>query len=267
MTARVLTVNGGSSSIKFALYAAEMTPQRLLSGAIERIGLPDAALTVALAGVKKTERQPVEAPNHRQAMREVIRKLEELAVPPSGGSTSGGLGASSSKPAEAGTTSAGAASVGTISAIGHRIVHGGPRYSESCLVDSALTDELKRLYPLDPAHLPGEVALIEACLAEFPDVPHVACFDTAFHRDLPDCARLLPVPRKFAAEGVRRYGFHGLSFTFLLQELKRLAPAEAAGRVIFAHLGAGASLAAVRNGKCLDTTMAFTPTAGLVMGT
>ena len=128
--------------------------------------------------------------------------------------------------------------------------------------------ELKRISPWDPNHLPAEISLIEAFGRQCPDLPQVACFDTAFHHDLPRVARMLPLPRRLEAEGVRRYGFHGLSFTYLMQELARIAGPDAAkGRVILAHLGAGASLAAVHEGRCIDTTMAFTPTAGLVMAT
>jgi acetate kinase len=127
--------------------------------------------------------------------------------------------------------------------------------------------ELKRAIPLDPSHLPREIALVEAFGRRFPSVPQVACFDTAFHRDLPRVASLLPIPRSFLDAGVRRFGFHGLSYTYLLDEQRRIAPREAAGRVVFAHLGSGASMAAVAGGRPIDTSMAFTPTAGLVMGT
>src|SRR5205807_10430865 len=129
-----------------------------------------------------------------------------------------------------------------------------PRYSEAQRITPELVDELRRLSPLDPDHLPGEIALIAAFARRFPGLPQVACFDTAFHHDLPRVARLLPVPRRYEAAGVRRYGFHGLSYTYLMEELARVAGAEAArGRVILAHLGAGASMAAVHGGKCLDT--------------
>ena len=128
--------------------------------------------------------------------------------------------------------------------------------------------ELRNIAPIDPDHLPGEIALIEAMAEQFPNVPQVACFDTVFHRDMPTVAKLLPIPRRYFEQGVRRYGFHGLSFAYLMEELGRGAkPPAASGRVILAHLGNGCSLAAVRDGKCIDTTMAFTPTAGMVMGT
>ncbi|MDY3553139.1 acetate/propionate family kinase [Gemmata sp. JC717] len=155
-----------------------------------------------------------------------------------------------------------------LAGVGHRLVHGGPRHTAPALVTPELMGELEELKALDPTHLPVELELIEAVAARCPGVPQVACFDTGFHRDLPAVARTLPIPRRYLEQGVRRYGFHGLSYEYLLAELERIAGAEAAhGRVIFAHLGSGSSLAAVRNGTCVDTTMGFTPTGGLMMGT
>src|SRR5208282_3873391 len=131
-----------------------------------------------------------------------------------------------------------------------------------------MIEELHRLSPFDPEHLPEEILLTEAFHRRFPDLPQVACFDTAFHHDLPHVARLLPIPRRYEAQGVRRYGFHGLSYAYLLGELERVAGAQVAqGRLVLAHLGAGASMAAVRDRRSIDTTMAMTPTAGLVMAT
>ncbi len=128
--------------------------------------------------------------------------------------------------------------------------------------------ELQRITPYDPEHLPREIELIEALQSVYSDVPHVVCFDTAFHRTMPRVATQLPIPRRYLANGVQRYGFHGLSYTFLMQELIRIGdPAATQGRIILAHLGSGASLAAIQNGRCVDTSMGFTPTAGLVMGT
>ena len=128
--------------------------------------------------------------------------------------------------------------------------------------------ELHRICPFDPEHLPMEIGLIEEFARRYPNVPQVACFDTTFHRSLPRVARLLPIPRKYQARGIQRYGFHGLSYAYLMRKLERVAGANAAqGRIILAHLGNGASMAAVRNGQCIDTTMAFTPAAGLVMST
>src|SRR5476651_1061973 len=139
-------------------------------------------------------------------------------------------------------------------------------HSEPERVTPELLDELHRITPYDPEHLPLEIELIEAFRQRHPTMPQVACFDTAFHRTMPRVARLLPIPRRYEAAGVRRYGFHGLSYEFLMEELARLGdPAATKGRVILAHLGNGASLAAVRNGNSVDTSMGFTPTAGLVM--
>jgi len=163
-------------------------------------------------------------------------------------------------------------------AIGHRVVHGGERFTAPVRIDAGVLRALRAQTPLAPEHAPGEIALIEAFAAQRADVPQVACFDTAFHADLPREAALLPIARRYFARGVRRYGFHGLSYQYLVGELSRLEAAEReAGdapalpgsprRVLLAHLGNGCSLAAVRDGRCIDTTMGFTPAGGLVMGT
>jgi acetate kinase len=155
-----------------------------------------------------------------------------------------------------------------VAAVGHRVVHGGPTYSEPQRITGEMVEELHRLSPFNPEHLPEESLLTEAFHRRFPDLPQVACFDTAFHHDLPRVAQQLPIPRRYEAQGVRRYGFHGLSYAFLMGELARLAGAEAAqGRVVLAHLGNGASLAAVRDGKPVDTSMSLPPTAGVPMST
>jgi acetate kinase len=238
MSGCVLTVNGGSSSIKFALYkrgqnyfSQKNSSDPFISGQIERIGSAEARLRVG------DERRTVAAADHAQAVLRLVEWFQEH----------GGLD--------------------DVAAIGHRIVHGGQHYAQPARVTPEMLAELKRLVPIDPTHLPGEIALIEAFEHHLPKVPQVACFDTAFHRELPRVAWLLPLPRRYAAQGVRRYGFHGLSFTYLMAELARLDPAAANGRVVLAHLGSGASMAAVRGGQPIDTTMSFTPAAGLVMGT
>jgi acetate kinase len=142
------------------------------------------------------------------------------------------------------------------------------QHTEPELVTRELLEELHRISPCDPDHLPGEIELIETFRQRHPKLPQVACFDTAFHRAMPRVAKLLPIPRRYDAKGVQRYGFHGLSYAYLIEELARLGdPAATTGRVILAHLGNGASLAAVRDGKSIDTSMGFTPTAGLVMST
>jgi acetate kinase len=153
-----------------------------------------------------------------------------------------------------------------IQAIGHRVVH-GRHHVEPARITPKLVRELHRLTPYDPDHLPCELALIAAFARRIPRCPQVACFDTVFHRDMPRVAKLLPIPHRYAAKGIERYGFHGLSYTYLMEELARLDPRAAQGRVVLAHLGSGASLAAVRGGRSLDTSMGFTPASGLMMGT
>jgi acetate kinase len=155
-----------------------------------------------------------------------------------------------------------------LTAVGHRVLQGGPKYYKPQRITAEMVTALKRLSPFDPDHLPEEILLTEAFHRRFPDLPQVACFDTTFHHDLPRVAQQLPIPRRYEEQGVRRYGFHGLSYAFLMEDLARLAGAEAAqGRVILAHLGNGASLAAVRHGKSFDTSMSLTPAAGVPMST
>ena len=148
------------------------------------------------------------------------------------------------------------------------IVHGGPKYSEPQVINKEMIDDLHQFEAFDPEHLPEEILLVEAFHHRFPKLPQVACFDTAFHHDMPQVAKLLAIPRRYEALGVRRYGFHGLSYSFLMGELARLAGTKTAqGRIILAHLGNGASLAAVKDGKSIDTSMGLTPSAGVPMGT
>ena len=155
-----------------------------------------------------------------------------------------------------------------LAAVGHRVVHGGPKYCEPQRITASVVQELHRLGPLDPNHMPEEIRLIETFQRRYPDLPQVACFDTAFHHELPPVARILAIPRRYEAQGIRRYGFHGVSYAFLMEQLVHLGdPAARVGRVILAHLGNGASLTAVRNGKSVDTSMGFTPAAGVPMGT
>jgi acetate kinase len=208
---RVLTLNGGSSSLKYATFAGQ---SRTSGGAVERI---------ARGGPR----------DHAAALEDVLGRV----------------------------------ALGDVEAVGHRLVHGGARERPERVTDALLAD-LRPLAALDPDHLPAELAIIAAVSARLPGVPQVACFDTAFHATMPRVARLLPLPWRFEAQGVRRYGFHGLSYTYLLEALARNdGHAAANGRVILAHLGSGASLAACRDGRCVDTTMGFTPTSGVPMGT
>lgn len=234
----ILTINGGSSSIKFALFEADSSLRRIFEGQIERIGSPAAMLSVKGAEPKDNVSKAVPTPDHSAAVALLLDWIEEHV------------------------------GKGALAAVGHRIVHGGPKYSEPTRITVDMVAELHRLSPFDPEHLPEEILLAEAFHGRFPDLPQVACFDTAFHHHLPRVAQMLPIPRRYEAQGVRRYGFHGLSYSFLMGELARLAGAEAAqGRVILAHLGNGASLAAVHHGKSIDTSMGFTPTAGVPMST
>lgn len=237
-SARILTINGGSSSIKFSLFEANVSLQRLFDGAIEHIGLPEATLRVKGLNPVDNFSQGVKVPDHSAAVSVLMDWIQKR-----GDSE-------------------------TLAAVGHRVVHGGPNYSEAQRITSNMIEELHRLSPFDPQHLPEEILLIEVFQRRFPVLLQVACFDTAFHNGLPRVARLMPIPRRYEAQGVRRYGFHGLSYAFLMGELARLAGPEAAlRRVILAHLGNGASLAAVHEGKPMDTSMGFTPTSGLPMGT
>jgi acetate kinase len=234
---RILTINGGSSSIKFALFEVRDPPQRVLSGAIERIGQPQATLETKGLDPADHASRPVQAPDHAAAVNLLTDEIQQRL----GGSV--------------------------MAAIGHRVVQGGPNYSAPQLITGALIEEVRRLFSFDPEHLPEEVLLIEAFRRRFPDVPQVACFDTAFHHDLPRVAQLLAIPRRYEKLGVRRYGFHGLSYQYLMGELSHQVGQEAAqGRIILAHLGNGASLAAVHRGKPVETSMGFTPSSGLPMG-
>ncbi len=155
-----------------------------------------------------------------------------------------------------------------LAAIGHRVVYGGPDCYAPAVIDEKMLGALREFQLLDQEHLPEEIRLIEEFRSLFPNVPQVACFDTAFHHDLPRVASVLPIPRKYEAAGVRRYGFHGLSYAFLMQQLVRIkGEAAAHGRIVLAHLGSGVSLSAVRGGKPIDTSMAFTPASGVPMST
>lgn len=232
----ILVINGGSSTLKFALFRAEAVPVRELFGSIDRIGSPEGILRWTPEGAGTIGPQAVTAPDHAACIEPLLSCLNDRLT---------------RRP---------------LVAIGHRIVHGGRRYRAPQTVTQAVLDELQRLSVYDPEHLPGAIALIKEFAQRYPHLPQVACFDTAFHRDMPAVARLLAIPRRYERLGLQRYGFHGLSYAFLMKELANVGkPGEADGRVILAHLGNGASMAAVHHGKAVDTTMGFTPTSGLPM--
>ena len=233
----VLTINGGSSSIRFALFRIEEPLKRGLYGKVDRIGLSGTNLAFHDPTRNQPESRSIAASDHKSAANLLIDWLEAQD------------------------------SFESVEAVGHRVVH-GMKHIQPEIVTQDLLDELRRIRPYDPDHLPREIELIEAFRRRHPKLPQVACFDTAFHCTMPRVAKLLPIPRRFDAKGIQRYGFHGLSYAYLMEELARVGdPAAATGRVILAHLGNGASLAAVRDGKSMDTSMGFTPTAGLVMST
>ena len=235
--ASVLSINGGSSSIKFALYQSGASLERGFFGKVDRIGQSDARLSYSDPTGSRRASRGIAAPDLPSAAHSLIDWLE---------------------------TQPGFASV---EAVGHRVVH-GMKHMEPEKVTPELLAELHGIEVYDPDHMPGELKLIEVFQQRHPKLPQVACFDTAFHQSMPRVAKMLPIPRRYEAKGVQRYGFHGLSYAYLMEELARVAGADAArGRVILGHLGNGASMAAVRDGKCIDTSMAFTPTAGLPMST
>ena len=233
----VLTINGGSSSIKFALYRADAPTVRLLAGKIERIGLSKPILTIH-DGAGKTAPRVIAAADHRAAGEFLIGWLDHHV------------------------------GFANVVGLGHRVVHGGIKLNEAQRITPQLVAELRRISPYDPEHMPSGIQLMDVFRRRHPKLAQVACFDTAFHRDMPRVAKLLAIPRRFDVKGVQRFGFHGLSYAFLMEELARVAgPKAARGRLILAHLGNGASLAAVRDGKSIDTSMGFTPASGIPMST
>lgn len=235
---QILVINGGSSSIKFALFETGESLRRILAGRVEGIGLPQGSFVVKGFNPAESFSRQIVAPDHAAAVNVLMDWIQERIQR------------------------------GELAAVGHRVVHGGSKYWQPQPITAEMIAELHQLSPFDPEHLPEEILLTEAFHRRFPNLPQIACFDTAFHHDMPRVAQLLPIPRRYEAKGVRRYGFHGLSCEFLMEELARVAGADAAnGRVVLAHLGNGASVTAVRDGKSIDTSMSFTPTAGLPMST
>jgi acetate kinase len=222
----ILTINGGSSSIKFALYELQNTLKKLLDGEIERIGIEGTKLRW------DNKEENINAKDHIEAAKFLIDWLDKQH------------------------------SFAAVKAIGHRIVF-GMQHTEPERITPELLKQLKQIVSFDPEHMPGEIKLIEVFSELYPDLPQVACFDTAFHAGMPRMAKLLPLPRRYDQAGIKRYGFHGLSYAYLMEDLGE----EAGSKTILAHLGNGASLAAVKEGKSVDTTMGFTPTSGLPMST
>lgn len=200
----------------------------LAQGAVERIGLEGGRTWIRTGKRETTFESRCYFPNHCEAVRDAFNQIQELRL---------------AEP----------------TAVGHRVVHGGSMHFEAATVDQELLEDLRSIQAFAPLHLPAEIEGIEAVASHFSELPQVACFDTAFHRGMPELAQRLPLAQRFWLEGLKRYGFHGLSYEYVLNALG----ATAMGRAVIAHLGNGASLAAVRDGCPVDTTMGFTPTAGL----
>lgn len=234
---KVLIMNSGSSSIKFAMYTIEEDPQQIFSGSINRIGLDHSIFIVANPANQAKKAFKVPAPDFQHAATFLMGWLKKQS------------------------------DFDQIRCIGHRIVYGMNR-SRSAVIDEALLAELDRISAFDPDHLPAEIEIIRLFKKTCPDLLQIACFDTAFFATLPHIAKMLPIPRRFDKAGVQRYGFHGLSYAYLMQEFTKIGGIpEANGRIVLAHLGNGASLAAVKEGRCIETSMGFTPAGGLMMGT
>ncbi len=233
----ILSINGGSSSIKFAFHVKTAALGQTLYGELEDIGTKSAKLNFTNTAQKEKNVISVKGENYKQAANNLIDWLEKQK------------------------------DFTNVTATGHRIVH-GMKHKKPELITSDLLNELKKISSFDPEHLPEEIKLIEIFKSRFPALRQVACFDTSFHASMPVVAKLLSIPRRYYERGIQRYGFHGLSYAYLMEELECVAGKEAAMvKIILAHLGNGASLAAVKDGKCIDTSMGFTPTSGLPMGT
>ncbi len=225
----LLTINAGSSSLKLALYDTEDL-NRQASVSVERIG--SNGTRFVLGGAERK----IEAKDHVSAFDQVCRHLPELFA-------------------------------SSLDAIGHRMVHGGADHAEPEAITSRLLNELRELARLDPTHMPQSLSVIYLLMRRFPHVPQFACFDTTFHRSMPCVAQRYPLPGWTTEAGVRRYGFHGLSCESIISQLKQIDARQASGRLLVAHLGNGASVTAVRDGVSVDTSMGFSPTGGLMMGT
>lgn len=234
----LLVLNAGSSSLKFSAYPVG-TGSPLARGQVAGIGAQPRFVLRDGRGevVEERELEAGVAPDHEYALGLIVGWCR---------SRLGGR---------------------RLGAVGHRVVHGGVRFAAPVRIDDDVLAELDRLVPLAPLHQPHSLAAVRAVARQAPDLPQVACFDTAFHRIQPEVAQRFGLPRRFEAEGVRRYGFHGLSYEYVAAVLPRVDAAAGAGRTVVAHLGNGASLCALSNGRSIATTMSFTPADGLVMGT
>ncbi|PJA54049.1 MAG: acetate/propionate family kinase [Candidatus Marinimicrobia bacterium CG_4_9_14_3_um_filter_48_9] len=233
----ILAINSGSSSIKFSVYRLNGHLERILDGNVDRIGLKDTRLDYNNLATEKQGNLRLDLSDHKSVANFLIGWLEEQL------------------------------DFSMISGIGHRVVF-GMKHTEPEIITQKLLDELHRIIPYDSDHLPEEIELIHVFRQRYPNLKQVACFDTAFHSKMPRVAKLLPIPRRFDTLGIQRYGFHGLSYAYLMAELGRVAGKKVAqGRVVLAHLGSGASMVAVHKGKSMDTSMGFTPAGGLIMGT
>jgi acetate kinase len=229
----VLALNSGSSSLKFGLYRVDSSrAETLLVGEAESIGEEKGKFTAQDSRAKSPLSKTVAIPSQREAIIRIGRLLADAKLP-------------------------------APDAIGHRIVHGGPKLRRHCLIDGPVLRELEAATAFAPLHMPSALAVIRFAQEHFADLPQAACFDTAFHAGLPDLARVLPLAKELRAEGVQRYGFHGLSCESILRQLGKPMPE----RIIIAHLGNGASVTAVKNGGSIDTSMGLTPTGGVIMGT
>jgi acetate kinase len=233
----ILTLNVGSASLKFAIYCFGITGECVLSGHFDRVGLHQGRFLAQRVDGTPLEDTSVDLPDFEAAMTQLLRWLPQHL------------------PGE------------SLAAVGHRVVHGGRDFAEPTRITPEVVRCLQTLVPLAPNHLPASIAVIDAATKVFPAVPHVACFDTAFHRTMPAVARRYGLPRALYDAGIQRYGFHGLSYQFIVEELTRLDSSTNHRRVVIAHLGNGASLCAVVAGQSVDTTMGLTPASGLVMGT
>jgi acetate kinase len=234
---RIITMNRGSATLKSALYEAGTLPELLLSICVDKASDSASRLKITDPGGTVLFNSPVDGKDSNTALEVMFAWLSEHGF------------------------------LNRLAAAGHRLVQGGPRYKDPQRITPEFLSEIEQLVPLDPDHLPAAIRGIQFITGKFPRLPQVACFDTAFHRALPKAAQMYALPRRLYDEGIHRYGFHGLSYEYVMSELQALEGKVASGRVILAHLGSGVSMVAVKDGESIDTSMGFTPLEGLVMGT